>query len=72
MHPHQKPLSLMKALIDLTTKENQLVLDPFCGSGTTLVAAKELGRHFLGYDNDGECVKTCKSRLRNLREINND
>ena len=39
-HPTQKPLELMKALIELSTQENQLVLDPFAGSGTTLLAAK--------------------------------
>ena len=41
-HPAQKPLELMKALIELSTQENQLILDPFAGSGTTLLAAKEL------------------------------
>ena len=50
LHPTQKPLVLMKALIELTTQENQIVLDPFSGSGTTLVAAKELNRHYLGFE----------------------
>lgn len=40
----------MKLLIDLVTKEEQIVLDPFAGSGTTLLAAKELNRHFIGYE----------------------
>lgn len=39
-----KPVSLMEALIKLTTQKNQIVLDPFCGSGSTLVAARRLGR----------------------------
>jgi site-specific DNA-methyltransferase (adenine-specific) len=43
LHPAQKPIQLMEALIRLTTRKGQKVLDPFCGSGTTLVAAKNLG-----------------------------
>lgn len=49
-HPTQKPLKLMQALIELTTKSGQIVLDPFCGSGTTLVAAKMLGRKYTGFE----------------------
>jgi len=52
LHPTQKPLKLMKALIELTTLENHLVLDPFCGSGTTCVAALELKRKFIGIESD--------------------
>ena len=63
LHPTQKPLLLMKALIELTTKEGHIVLDPFCGSGTTLVAAKELKRKFLGFDINPEYVKIAKKRL---------
>ena len=37
LHPAQKPLNLLKYLIELVTIENQIILDPFCGSGTTLV-----------------------------------
>ena len=44
-HPTQKPVTLMQALIELTTIEGQLVVDPFCGSGSTLVAAKQLNRY---------------------------
>jgi site-specific DNA-methyltransferase (adenine-specific) len=49
-HEAQKPLSLVEFLIKLTTKESQVVLDPFMGSGTTAVAALRLGRQFIGFE----------------------
>ena len=48
LHEVQKPLGLISCLIDLTTQEGQTVLDPFAGSGTTAVAAKQLNRRFMG------------------------
>ena len=53
----------MKALIELTTQENQIVLDPFSGSGTTLVAANELNRHYLGFEIDKDYYNTSLNRL---------
>jgi site-specific DNA-methyltransferase (adenine-specific) len=50
IHEAQKPLKLIQFLIRLTTKEGQTVLDPFMGSGTTAVAAKQLKRHFIGFE----------------------
>ncbi len=47
-HPTQKPLRLVRRALLASTREGGLVLDPFCGSGTTAVAAKELGRFFVG------------------------
>ncbi|MBQ7738950.1 MAG: site-specific DNA-methyltransferase [Desulfovibrionaceae bacterium] len=66
LHPAQKPLLLLEALIELTTKEGQIVFDPFCGSGSTLVAAKLLGRQFLGIENNEHYVKIAKERLEKL------
>lgn len=63
LHLAQKPLKLLKALIVLTTLEEQVVLDPFCGSGSTLLAAKRLGRRYIGYDSDPVCIKIAKKRL---------
>ncbi len=62
-HITQKPVKLLKALIELTTLEGQVILDPFCGSGSTLVAAKALGRRYIGFDNDESCVTEAKRRL---------
>ncbi|HOT90938.1 MAG TPA: site-specific DNA-methyltransferase [Anaerolineae bacterium] len=50
VHEAQKPLQLVEFLIKLTTKEGQVVLDPFIGSGTTAVAALRLKRHFVGFE----------------------
>ena len=47
-HPTQKPLKLLRRALLASTREGDLVFDPFCGSGTTGVAAKELGRFFVG------------------------
>ena len=63
LHPTQKPVRLMQALIELTTKPDQIVLDPFAGSGSTLVAAKNLGRRYIGYEIDQKYVDICESRL---------
>lgn len=63
LHPTQKSLRLMQALIELTTRDRQLVLDPFAGSGSALVAAKLLGRKFMGFEALPEYVEICKRRL---------
>jgi site-specific DNA-methyltransferase (adenine-specific) len=63
LHPTQKPVLLMQALIELTTQQGQVVLDPFCGSGTTLVAAKNLGRKYIGFESNPEYAKIAQSRL---------
>ncbi|KOQ95439.1 site-specific DNA-methyltransferase, partial [Escherichia coli] len=58
------PISLMKTLIELTTQEGQLVIDPFSGSGSTLVAAKELGRSYIGFELNPAYVEISKKRLK--------
>jgi site-specific DNA-methyltransferase (adenine-specific) len=50
-YPTQKPILLLERIIEISTDVNDVVLDPFCGSGTTLVAAKLLGRRFIGIEN---------------------
>jgi len=50
LHPTQKPLLLMDRIVQLFTKPGDVILDPFCGSGTTLVAARNAGRHYIGGD----------------------
>lgn len=63
LHPTQKPVRLMQALIELTTKPDQIVLDPFAGSGSTLVAARSLRRKFIGYEMEPKYAEVCRSRL---------
>lgn len=63
LHPAQKPISLMKYLIELTTVEGQIVLDPFCGCGSTLQAAKELGREYIGIEINPDYYNTVCKRL---------
>jgi len=62
-YPTQKPLILLEKIIKLTTNEGDFVLDPFCGSGTTLVAAKLLGRKYLGIDISEDAIELAKARL---------
>lgn len=62
-HPTQKPIALMEALIKLTTQEGQMVLDPFCGSGSTLVAAKKLNRKYIGIEFLEKFCKIARERL---------
>lgn len=62
-HIAQKPVKLLRALIELTTLQGQIVLDPFCGSGSTLVAAKVSGRQYIGFDLDPHAIKVAKERL---------
>ena len=56
-HPCQLPIPLMERIILMSTDEGDVVLDPFMGTGTTAVAAKRLGRHYVGTDIDAEYVK---------------
>ena len=55
----------MKALIELVTQERQVVLDPFAGSGTTLLAAKELRRKYIGFEMEDEFFENAIKRLKN-------
>ena len=62
-HPTQKPLCLLKMIIEASSKEGQIILDPFCGSGTTLVAAKQLNRLSIGIDNEENFLELSKNRM---------
>lgn len=63
VHEAQKPLDLIEFLIKLTTRQNQVVLDPFMGSGTTAVAAETLGRKFIGFEAREDYYKSSLDRL---------
>jgi len=69
LHPTQKPVQSLKPLIAAFTSPGAVVLDPFCGSGSTLVAARELGRRFIGIDLDPDHHRTAANRLRHLAHI---
>lgn len=62
-HPTQKPVQLMKRCVELWTNKGDLVLDFTMGSGSTGVACKELGRRFIGIDNNEQYVNIAKERL---------
>jgi len=64
-YPTQKPLLLLERIIRLTTEENDLILDPFCGSGTTLVAAKLLQRNAIGMELSADAISLTEERLSN-------
>ena len=63
-HPVPKPVEWMKWLVNLGSRQNEVILDPFLGSGTTAVAAKELGRKFIGIEISEEYCEIAVKRLR--------
>ena len=65
-HPTVKPIALMEYLINMVTREGQIVLDPFAGSGSTLIAAKKLGRKYIGIELEPEYVKIAEARLKGV------
>jgi len=62
-HATVKPIALMEYLVKLVTKENAVVLDPFTGSGSTLVACKNTNRNYIGMELDTEYIKIAEARL---------
>jgi site-specific DNA-methyltransferase (adenine-specific) len=62
-HPTQKPLRLVRRALLAATAEGDFVFDPFCGSGTTGVAAKELGRFFVGVETEREYAELAGRRI---------
>lgn len=62
-YPTQKPILLLERIIELVTDEGDTVLDPFCGSGTTLVASQLLNRKYIGLDQSKEAIELSKKRL---------
>lgn len=63
LHPFEKPLSLIERFVQIHTNSDDTILDPFCGSGTTLLAAKRYGRDYIGYDNSEQYIESSKERL---------
>lgn len=67
-HPCQLPLPLLERLLLMTTDENDIVLDPFIGAGTSAIAAKKLGRRYIGLDIDPKYVEITKKKLNETQE----
>jgi site-specific DNA-methyltransferase (adenine-specific) len=67
-HPTQKPLSLLSRIVDACTEEDAMILDPFCGSGTTGVAAISKHRKFVGIDMDSTYLELTQKRLKDARQ----
>lgn len=62
-HPTQKPEYLLERIVLASTEEGQVILDPFCGSGTTGVEAVKYGRKFIGIDVNEEYMEISRKRL---------
>ena len=63
LHPTQKPVSLMEKFIKLSTKESDIILDPFMGSGTTAIACLKNNRHFIGFETNKDYYETSLKRI---------
>lgn len=68
LHPSQKPVQLLRELIELSTKENDVVLDPFMGSGSTGVACLNTNRNFIGIELDKRYFDIAKQRIEAVQE----
>lgn len=62
-HPTQKPLAILERIVASSSCASDVVLDPFCGSGSSLIAAQELGRRFVGIEADEKWVACARTRL---------
>ena len=69
-YPTQKPLKLLERIIECSTKEGDLVLDPFCGCGTTLIASENLGRKWVGMDLNRESYDLTSQRIKDEKVKN--
>lgn len=68
-HPTQKPLFLLDRIVRCSSKEGDTVLDPFCGSGTTAIAAIKNNRKFIGIEQNEEFLKLTIKRIQKEKEI---
>jgi|GEM_PF-916116 DNA modification methylase len=64
-HPAPKPKAFIEELLRMFTRENDLVLDPFAGAGSTLVACKRTGRRFIGFELEEKFCSIARNRLQN-------
>lgn len=64
-YPTQKPVELYRRIIKASSNKGDLILDPFCGSGTSIDAAESLGRKWIGIDRNEEAIKITEERMKN-------
>lgn len=67
-HSHEKPEDLLEFLMRKSSEEGEVVLDPFCGSGSTAVAARKLNRNFVTFELEPEYIEIANQRLENVRD----
>jgi adenine-specific DNA-methyltransferase len=67
-HPHEKPVEIMQQLVRWACPDGGIVLDPFCGSGTTCVAAELLGRKYIGIELDPKYCEIARKRVKDAQE----
>ncbi len=68
VHPTQKPIKLMLRLVELSTQPDDVILDPFCGSGTTLIASKLKGIRSVGIEKNKEYCELAVERIKNINQ----
>lgn len=68
-HPTQKPEYLLERIIQASTQAKDIILDPFCGSGTTGVVASRMNRFFIGIDTEVDYLNITKARLEMLADV---
>ncbi|WP_417815774.1 site-specific DNA-methyltransferase [Thalassospira alkalitolerans] len=72
VHPTQKPEALLQRILLATTRQGDVVLDPFFGTGTTGAAARRLGRHFIGLEREEDYAKAAKDRISKVQMLDGD
>ena len=71
-HPTQKPEELLRKFVLASSNKGDLVIDPFSGSGTTVVVAEQLNRHWMGCDLDAQYNQWAIDRLENVRRMSKE
>lgn len=71
-HPTQKTVEVIETMIMLSSKESEVVLDPFMGSGTTAVAAARTGRKFIGFELESDYIEVANKRLEAIQDTESD
>ncbi len=68
-YPTEKNLEMLQMIVNASSNKDDIVMDAFCGSGTTLFAAQQLHRKWIGVDSSNEAIRICKKRLSSFESI---